>query len=804
MTGLSPAHAAAVAFLDHDISTVPPAEDGTKMPITAWKMFQRQRPERGRIDGWYERGCSGVGVICGAVSGNLEMFEADDADTFAAFVAMAQETGLGELITRIREGYEETTPSGGVHLFYRCDEIAGNARLAARPKLPHEMEHEHDRVRVLLETRGQGGFVITAPSNGRVHPSGGRYVLRSGGPATIARITPEERRDLFDLARWFDQMPKEPSREPRPTSAATGTRPGDDFNARADWGDDVLTPHGWRYLFTRADVDYWRRPGKDRGISATTNYAGSGLLYVFTSSTEFSSEKSYTKFGAYAVLEHGGDHNAAARFLAAQGYGKKDTPPEPDRPSTPPAATPADDDGGERHHASDLGNARRLVGRHGGDIRYCHVWGRWLVWDGRRWRSDDSGEIYRRAKETVGAIYREAAAASDEDERKSLAKHALRSEAEARIKAMVSLAESEPGVSVRPDDLDRDPWLMTVGNGTLNLQTGELQTHDRTDLITKLAPVRYDESATCPTWLAFLDRVLAGKSDLIDFVQRAIGYSLTGRTVERVAFILHGVGRNGKSTLLETVSDAVGDYGIRTPTETLLARREAGIGNDVAQLKGMRYVFASEADEGRRLDEAKVKDLTGGDTVSARFLYSEAFTFRPEFKLWLGTNHKPVVRGTDEAIWDRLKLIPFEVRIPEHEQDKTLRDKLKAESPGLLAWAVQGCLSWQRDGLGAPRAVEAATAAYRTEQDVFGAFLDDACLLKPELTVTAKDLYSAYQRWCEESGEKPMSQKAIGQRLTERGLEQIRLTGGTRAWRGVALLLSDQPTARQMPNMEGA
>jgi putative DNA primase/helicase len=789
MTGLTPAHAAAVAFLENDICTVPPAEDGSKRPITAWKMFQRERPERSRVDAWYERGSSGVGVICGAVSGNLEMFEFDEIATYDAFLDIANRGNLGDIVDRIRTGYEEVTPGGGVHWFIRCSEIDGNTDLAKRPKLPHEMRDEFDKFQVLIQTRGEGGFAITAPSNGRVHPSGGQYVLRAGGPATIATITTEERHDLHDLARWFDQMPKEAPREPRPTSAATGTRPGDDFSARADWGDDVLTPHGWRYLFTRADVDYWRRPGKDRGISATTNYAGSGLLYVFTSSTAFSSEKSYSKFGAYAVLEHGGDYTAAARFLAARGYGTSDPPPEPDQSSTPPPAeTTRGDDGGERHHASDLGNARRLVSRHGGDIRYCYPWAKWLVWDGLRWRVDDSGEIFRRAKETVATTYREAAAADDATERKELARHALRSEGEARINAMVSLAESESGIPVQPDDLDRSPWLLTVGNGTVNLQTGKLQEHDRTDLITKLAPVTYDESAPCPTWTAFLDRVLAEKADLIEFVQRAIGYSLTGRTTERCAFILWGVGRNGKSTLLETMTTTMGDYADRTPTETLLAKRDTGIPNDVAALKSLRFVFAAESEEGRRLDEAKVKDLTGGDTISARFMRGEWFSFRPQFKIWLGTNHKPVIRGTDHAIWDRLRLIPFTVRIPEDEQDKDLRDKLLAEAPGILAWAVQGCLSWQRDGLGAPNDVTAATAAYRTEQDVFGSFITDACVEHANARITAKDLHAAYQQWCEETGERPLTQKAVGQRLGERGFDSVR-TGKarTRTWLGIGL-----------------
>ncbi len=454
---------------------------------------------------------------------------------------------------------------------------------------------------------------------------------------------------------------------------------------------------------------------------------------------------------------------------------------------------PAPGAGDDAPNPTDLGNARRLVAAHGAELRYCHPWGKWFAWDGRRWRLDESGEVVRRAKATIRDLYREAADL-DDAARQALGKHALRSEAGARLRAMVDLTESEPGIPVHPDELDRDPWLLNVRNGTVNLRTGALRPHERGDLVTKLAAVEYDPAADCPTFLAFLDRIMAGNEGLIRFLQRAAGYSLTGDTSERVLMILHGEGRNGKSTFLEVLRSILGDYAIRTPTDTLMAKRENGIPNDVAALRGARFVSASEADEGRRLAEATIKDLTGGDTISARFMRGEFFNFAPEFKLWLGTNHKPGIRGTDQAIWDRIRLVPFTVRIPDSEQDKRLREKLLAEASGILTWALEGCLDWQRDGLGEPQEVTEATAGYRAEMDVLGAFLDDRCVCHEHAQVSAKALYAAYQAWCDETGEKPLTQQATGRRLTERGFDSAQLgKSRTRTWLGIGLKTDDDP-----------
>lgn len=442
----------------------------------------------------------------------------------------------------------------------------------------------------------------------------------------------------------------------------------------------------------------------------------------------------------------------------------------------------------DRFNQTDLGNAERLAHDHRNDLRYCHQWSKWLHWDGARFAVDDVGRVIELAKQSVRSIYHEAANTEDDQARTALVKHARSSEKWQRIQAMIQKAQSEPGIPVRPDDLDRDPWLLACKNGTIDLRTGKLLESNRAHLITKVAPVAYDPAADCPVFLEFLDQIMNGDAELIDFLQRAIGYSLTGTTVERVVFILWGTGKNGKSTLLELLRTIFGDYAMRTPTETLMVRRGSEIPNDIARLKGVRFVSASESEEGQRLAEARIKDITGGDMISARFMRGEFFDFLPSFKLWLATNHKPVIRGTDNAIWDRIKLIPFRVRIPDSKQDKHLREKLAAEAPGILAWAVQGCLAWQRDGLGDPVKVREATKGYRAEMDVLGSFIEECCVVAEHCRATAAQLYAAYSRWCEDAGERSITKTAMGKQLTERGFDSAQV-GATRArtWFGIGL-----------------
>ncbi|MDY6986956.1 MAG: phage/plasmid primase, P4 family [Thermodesulfobacteriota bacterium] len=442
---------------------------------------------------------------------------------------------------------------------------------------------------------------------------------------------------------------------------------------------------------------------------------------------------------------------------------------------------------GKAPNLTEFGNAERLVAQHGEDVRYCHTWGKWLIWDGIRWKVDVTGEMKRRAKQTVRQIYHEASQQAEEADRKNIAKYAIKSESNTMIKSMLSLAQSEVGIPVTPDEFDADPMLLNCLNGTLDLQRGVLLAHNRDHLITKLAPVEYDPQGTRPMWGDFLTRIMGGNQELISFLQRAIGYCLTGLTTEQALFFLFGTGANGKSTFLEILRCLLGDYAQQTDFETFLVQKYATIRNDLAKLKGARMVSAVEVDSGKRLAEVLVKQITGGDTISARFLHKEFFEFKPEFKVLLAANHKPQIRGTDYAIWRRIRLIPFTVTIPEDEQDKELPTKLKEELPGILAWAVEGCLQWQKDGLKCPADVKAATEQYKDEMDLLRGFLDDKCLLDENLKARARDLYGAYKEWCETNGEDPVAQRTFGMKLSERGLTRKRW-GGAHYWFGIGLV----------------
>lgn len=440
---------------------------------------------------------------------------------------------------------------------------------------------------------------------------------------------------------------------------------------------------------------------------------------------------------------------------------------------------------------TELGNAKRFINQHGQDLRYVSSWKKWLIWDGTRWAVDDTYKILQRAKETVRSLPTELASIQEDEKRRAFLQHIARSEGYRWITNIVELAKSELGVPVSSDQLDADPWVLNVQNGTLDLRTGQLRPHAREDLLTKLAPVAYDPEAPCLLWEAFLFRILAGDVELVRFVQKALGYSLTGSTQEQCLFMLYGAGANGKSTLIQTISALLGDYARQTPTETLLVQRGDGARNDLARLQGARFVSAVEVEGGRRLAEALVKQLTGGDTVTARFLYGEHFEFQPLFKLWLAVNHKPGVEGTDHAIWRRIHLLPFTVTIPAAEQDKRLSEKLQGELPGILRWAVEGCLAWLREGLEPPSAVNRATGDYRAEMDIIAAFIRDCCVVEPQQKVSAGELYAEYTGWCQQMGESPVSQKALAATLKEHGYTPDR-KGGRRVWCGIALK-GDEP-----------
>ena len=437
----------------------------------------------------------------------------------------------------------------------------------------------------------------------------------------------------------------------------------------------------------------------------------------------------------------------------------------------------------QAYSLTELGNSERFIRDHGENVRYCHLWRKWLIWTGKNWERDDSGRVHKLAKETVRSIYEEAARAMDPASRKDLAKHATNSEADARIKAMLELSKCE--VPVSPVELDADPWLLGVQNGTVDLRTGELLDHRREDLITKLSPVEYDPEAEAETWAAFLERVLPSAT-LRQFVQRLAGYAITGDVSEQILPFLHGSGANGKTTFLNALLEAAGDYGQQAAPDLLLAKRGSHP-TELADLFGARLVASVEVEDGRRFAESLVKQLTGGDRIKARRMREDFWEFSPTHKVFLGANHKPEVRGTDHAMWRRIKLIPFEVTIPKAERDPKLPEKLRDELSGILAWAVRGCLDWQGDGLGEPEEVRAATEVYRSEMDVLARWIDERCVVYEGAWALYSDLYDNYLDWAKKSRETEETMRKFGSRLKERGFEPDKGSRGVAIRRGIAL-----------------
>jgi putative DNA primase/helicase len=446
-----------------------------------------------------------------------------------------------------------------------------------------------------------------------------------------------------------------------------------------------------------------------------------------------------------------------------------------------------------RHYMrTDLGNAERFVDAHRDRVLWCHARKSFLCWDGKRYAWDERGEAVKLAHATARSIFHEAAEAEGEEEQKAITKWALASQNESRINAMLS--QARPYLAAGMEELDRDPWLVNCQNGTLDLRTGKLKAHDPADRSTKIVPVDYDPSAKCPRFKRFLKEALVD-DELIKFVKRYAGYTLTGITRERLLAILYGFGKNGKTTLVELLHEVLGDYARNTDVETLLIKKYQGVGNDVAALKGARFVSSAEVEKGRRLAESKVKQLTGRDSVTARFLFGENFDFKPEFKLWLSTNNKPVIQGTDDAIWDRIRLIPFTQRFDGSKADPKLPDKLRNELAGVFAWMVEGCLEWQEHGLEEPKTVSDATKQYREERDTLAAFFEDRCVICEGLLTPASPLYKQYQMWCDDAGENAETQKMFGMRLRERGFVSEKIERGQhkdrKGWRGIGLRADD-------------
>jgi putative DNA primase/helicase len=816
---------AALAWHDAGYTVLPARADGSKAPDAVWKTYQHETPTRQQIETWFTGGRPGLGLLCGAASGGLEMLELEGRavaeGAIAALQDLVTQAGLQDLWTRVTRGYSEKTPSGGVHLLYRVDGalVPGNTKLANRPAREDELTGDEQAVlakaphrvipRGLAETRGEGGYVVIAPSHGPTHPSGQPWVTWYGGPATVPTITAGEREQLHALFRCLDTMPVRDVTPPRALQVVrdgSGVSPGDDFEAKVGWDDELLLGGaGWTRAFTGGHTSYWRRPGKDTpGFSATTGHdPARDRFYVFSSATEFDTEVPYTKFGVYALLHHNSDFKAAAKELRRLGFG---TPPVQlaDPPPAVPAGTQAVVDGNtvrvlaepqplpQLYGATQDGMARALADHYADELRYVPQRNKWLHWNGHQWAWDD-GAVYReKARELARAL-------PDEKGWLDFRRSCL---SNAGVTGVTGLAQSDQRFVAHFDTLDCDPWALNSPAGLIDLRTNNIRPPNPDALCTRSTAVPYDPYADQTRWRQFLADTFAGDQDLIAYLQRLVGYSAVGVVGPHVLPFAHGSGGNGKGVFLEALAGVLGDYATTAPNGFLMQQPFPGHETELARLAGARMVICSEVNQDDRFDEARVKELTGGDSITARFMRQDHFTFKPTHQLWLMGNHQPTVRAGGRSFWRRIRLIPFEREVPEDQMVDDLQGILvRDHGPALLAWIAEGAAAYAAGGLREPEKVKAATAEYAHDQDSIARFMEDCGRLGggEHVTIRVSKVRDAYDTFCHAEGLKPVTAKKFGMEMERRGVLLIR-TRSARMYGNFTLLADDDASPDTSPD----
>lgn len=840
----------ALHLRNHRLSIIPTRPDGTKAPALPWKAYQTAPAPLAEINEWYKDGNPrnlGIAIVTGAASDRLEMTEIEGraAADLPKIAATMTERGHARLWERLNAGWLELSPSGGFHWIYRLEQ---GAKVPGNTKLARNAAGE-----VLAETRGEGGYFIAAPTPGSHHKTGNPWQVLAGGPETTPTITETERAAFHKaITDTLDETPERPVTlfsTPKPTTtrpaaespAEGGLKPGDDYEAKTDWA-DILTPHGWTLHSTLTSGErFWTRPGKHPrdGHSASTGHADDrDRLYVFSSSVpDFPVEEPITKFSAYSILNHGGDDTAAARALAAAGFGEKAPitvklsdilPARHAAPPTPPPATteaPAVGEPAEvqtvREQApetaattaeeptatsdgattitdwTELALIRAFTHLFNNHIRYNIDRGRFFHWTGTRWEEQpDTGGDTKLALLNFAAALKPPATDEGKPDKEA---HALIRYARSHrgSTALLGLLKVQPTIAVPASVFDTHLDELNTPAGIINLRTGELMPHAPTRMHTKQTTVA--PAGTSPTWERFLATTFNHDQALTGYMQRLAGYSATGLQREHVFAFAYGTGGNGKSVYYDALTGALGDYAATLPAGFLMRKPFQEHATELARLNGKRFVVGSETNATDTLDEAKLKMLTGGDRITARFMNKDFFEFTPTHHLHLMGNHQPAVEDGGESVWRRMNLVPFVHTVPAEERDELLPEKLRADAAAVLAWIIQGAVAYFRDGLQPPEAVRAATEAYKSSQDTVGQFLAARCDFYPgnkHYTVAVTDLRQAYHIWCAEEGLEPVRGRAFASQLKVHGVlvgrDAPRAThGGGRVFGGLQLKDSD-------------
>lgn len=702
---------------------------------------------------WTEKSYANIGVVTGAKSGIIVL----DIDTKPN---KHGKTGLDSLkeieaqYGKLPRTVSAITGSGGRHLFFKYPDyhVANSVSSLAHG----------------IDIKGDGGYIIVAPSN---HSSGNSYVWEND-PLTT---------EIAEVPEWLNEYLQQSTKN-------TVQQHKQEYSGRI-----------WTEYLDGEEIVEGTRDTQLFKIGCSMRAKGACYEDILATLIEINNTRVTPPLDEQQVLQKA---ESSMRYHAGDII-------------SPQSSTKSLLDFPD----SDEGNAERLIQRHGIDIKYCTQWNQWLIWDGVHWKKDDTFEIYRRAVETVRAFHDEAQEAYENLKKALLmenggelntpqkeelkqaekrVKFARQSENRNRLTAMIDLAKTVAGVPVTVDQLDTDKHKINLLNGTYNLKTNELEPHSRNDLITKVANVSYDPTATATRWEQFVAEIMDNNRDMIEYIQRVMGLSLSGDTSEEYLYISHGSGSNGKSKFFGAIINVLGDYAQQANSNLLMAKnRDPSAPNpDLVRVRGARLVVTSETEEGKRLDESLVKSLTGNDLITTRDLHEKSFSFRPEAKFFLTTNHKPYIFGTDKGIWRRVLLIPFEVSFEGAKKDIHLEEKLAAEKMGIFNWMLEGYRKWTEQGVNPPEKVIASTQEYRAEMDKLGAFLEDCCVVSPNARVSPNKLFGAYRVWSEETDEKPMSRRIFVKRLKERGFKQGKDSTG-RYWDGIGLLDQQQNTENE-------
>lgn len=816
----------ALAWWDAGMCVIPARSDGSKRPVHEWKSFMGVRPPRGMIANWYtEKPEWGVGIVCGQISGNLEMLEIESCRMDSASHDRIRDAmdALGDDVADMWAaltdyGYCEFTPSGGIHILYRIADqpVPGNQKIAM----------SEDSKTTYAETRGEGGFVIVAPSSGTVHPSGESWDAAGASyeGMEVRTITWNMRCDIHAALKTALDERVLPVYE-RPEGVADydrsqGDRPGDAFNDdQSVTIHDILIRNGWKYLGRKQGQDEYVHPNSsDMSTgSARTGYQGSPNLYAWSGMPR---EGSYDKFAVLVHLEYGGDFSAASAALRKLGYGADRTVPDMDDWNTEPSVgvdqTPVEGVSapeqatavGEFTHTGVAHFARPFILSHFRSVTEERFW---RVYDEGRWIRDTERLIDRATQKVAAEVRRQAEAFLERLQEefpgdkekiapgKAVVSFAASCRSNRGTKDLIESFSRERGVACSVDRFDQNINLVALANGTFDLSTMSLREHRPDDMLTKRINVNYSAEASAPRWERFLSEVLPDGS-MREYIQDAVGMTLLGQMKEAAFFLLHGDSGCGKSVFLSIIEAVMGEY---AATATASAFRVSRTGDkattDLHALKGARFVSTSETPEGAQLDEELLKRITGGDMVTSRGLYQENVTWKPRFTMWMATNHLPRMSADDNAIWRRVKPIEFPVSFFKdgRQADPSLsRSIIESELSGVFNWVLEGARRYLARGLKQPDAVTAAIGEYRAELDPVRNFLNEAeqegrLMFGPELEMKSSEMYRVYAAWCADNHLRPMAERRFSMRLsdlgTSMGLGTRKGTGGVRMRTGVTI-----------------